>query len=167
MNFSVTSDDFRSQSMAAYSRFEKGKIPFTAVKLYVAGPTRDRAELENIVGKNFRSEKDIILKSEKHFAVLLNNTCLEAAEEAMNRLMTKLHRIKCNSRDSENNGPLNVTACLYGACEDAGGLYFKYIDLTTINEKNSSEKKVGNFTVYSKWGESKGNKKYKSVSVLA
>jgi hypothetical protein len=166
MVHSATSNEFRSHSIAAYSEFENHQIPFTAAKIYISGCGSGRVEFEDFVGNNFRSEKDVILKSERHYAVLLQNTCLEAAEEAMNRLRAKLHRINGKSGRPVNKLPLNVTACLYGACEDADELSFKYVDLTAAGDKRKPGKTVGDFKLYSKWGEPKENKKNKSVSVI-
>ena len=86
----------------------------------------------------------------------------------MNRLGTKIHRESGRVGKTKKNEPLNVSACLYGTCEDAGKLNFKYLDLmTTRCDKNKSEKGFADVGAYTKWAEPQLNKEYKSVSVLA
>ena len=44
----------------------KQHIPFAAVKLYFSGLGGERTKVDDIVGNNFRSEKDSILKTKNY-----------------------------------------------------------------------------------------------------
>lgn len=167
MIFSTTSDNFLSHSTAAYYKFEKHKTPFVAVKIYIPGSMSNKAGLDDIVRKNFRSEKDVVLKSKNHYAVLLQNTFLEAAEEATNRLGIKIHRLADTFGKPNANMQLNASACLYGACEKTNKLHFKHLDLSnTYYHEKETETGPSNVGEYLKWLEPIKVKAYKPISIV-
>jgi hypothetical protein len=167
MIFATTSEKFLSHSTAAYYKFEKHKTPFVAVKIYATGSMSDKARLDGIVRKNFRSEKDVILTSKNHYAVLLRNTSLGAAEEAMSRLSLKIRRLADTFGNHQATIQLNAFACLYGACEKTHKLRFKYLDLSNSHyQERNSETMPSNIGEYLKWFEPMKDKAYKPVSIV-
>jgi hypothetical protein len=167
MDFSTPSKKFLSLSTAAYNKFENHQIPFAAVKIYISGSRSDRDEFDDLVRNNFRREKDVLLKSNNHYAVLMQNTSLEAAEEATNRLGLKLCRFTCNFGKPKNNLQLNASACLYGTGKETNQLHFKYLDLTDIFcRKKGSEIRPSQFVAYLKWLERIKIKEHQPLSII-
>ena len=163
----TTSETFLSHSTAAYYKFEKHKTPFVAVKIYAPGSMSNKAGLDGIVRRNFRSEKDVILKGKNHYAVLLQNTSLQAAEEATSRLGLKIHRLADTFRNSQTTIRLNAFACLYGVCEKSHRLHFKYLNLSNSHyQERNSEKIPSHMEEYLKWLEPMKYKEYKPVSIV-
>ena len=54
MAFSTTSKTFLSQSTAAYDKFEKHQIPFTAAKIYISGSKNAGNKFDDVVGKKLQ-----------------------------------------------------------------------------------------------------------------
>ena len=85
MEFSTDTEKFLLNSKEAYYKFQNHQTPFAAVKIYFSGLGCERAKVDDIVGNNFRNEKDAILKTENNYAILMHNTSLKSAEAAMNQ----------------------------------------------------------------------------------
>jgi hypothetical protein len=167
MIFSTTSEKFLSQSATAYYKFEKNKTPFVAVKIYIPGSMGRHTEVDEIVGKNFRSGKDVILKSKNHYAVLLQNTTLEAAQEATIRLGMKFYGMTTVIKKPGVNNESRASACLYGASEKTNTLRFKYIELIDNGHHGkTSETGSTNVGAYRIWLEPKKKTTEKTVSIV-
>ena len=152
MDFSTASKKFMSYAKKAYDQFEKQKIPFAAVKIYITGSKRDQLGIVDLIWNNFRSEKDFILKGESSYAILMKNTSLEAAEAATNRLGVKLYQLTHNSDNRDRNFQLCASACIYGASEETKKLHFRYLDfINPFYDKKESEFWSPKFREYLKW----------------
>ena len=111
MEFSTDTEIFLLSSREAYYKFRNHQTPFAAVKIYFSGLGGERAKVDDIVGNNFRSEKDAILKSENNYAILMQNTTLMAAEAVMNRISIKLSRLRYEVKNTTKKPQLNAYAC--------------------------------------------------------
>ena len=167
MIFATSSEKFLSHSTAAYYKFEKHRTPFVAVMINATGSMSNKARLDGIVRQNFRSEKDVILKSKNHYAVLLQNTSLEAGEEATNRLGLKFRRLADTFENHKATIKINAFACLYGACEKTHELHFKYLDLgNRYYQERNPETMPSHIGEYLKWSDPMKDKAYKPVNIV-
>jgi len=166
MEISTDTEKFLITSRNAYYKFRKQQIPFAAVKLYFSGLGGERTKVDDIVGNNFRSEKDSILKTKNNYAILLNNTSCPAAEAILNRLSIKLSRLRCGSKILAKTQQLNAYACIYGAGEGGAKLQFRHLDLIhPSGNKNKGKKNQLNLREYLRWTQPIGIKEYKSFSI--
>jgi hypothetical protein len=136
MVLSTDNEKFLLGSKEAYSQFQKHKIPFAAVKIYFSGLGTETEKIDDIVGNNFRSEKDAILKSESNYAILMHNTSLKAAEAVLDRISIKFSRLKYGKKNTSPKPHLNAYACLYGAGEESDKLQFRHLGLIKPLKKN-------------------------------
>jgi hypothetical protein len=166
MEFSTDSEKFLLNSKEAYYKFQKHQTPFAAVKIYFSGLGCESAKVDDIVGNNFRSEKDAILKSDNNYAILMDNTSIKAAETVLNRISIKLSRLKYEVKNSAKNPQLNAYACIYGAGEKSAKLQFLHRELINpLGNKNESEKTQPKIREYLKWIEPIKNKEYKAFRI--
>ncbi len=161
MEFSTDTEKFIVSSREAYKKFQNHQTPFAAVKLYFSGWGGEKAKVDDIVGNNFRSEKDAILKSEKNYAILMHNTSLKAAETVMNRISIKLSRLRYEAKITKTQ-QVNAYACIYSAGEKSAKLQFRHLDLiNSLGNKNESAK----IREYLKWMEPIKSKEHKAFSI--
>jgi hypothetical protein len=168
MECSSIKQEFFVHSRDAIHRYENRQIPFAAVKIRIDGLIRGRDALDKIVCDNFRIDRDSILINGNDYAILMQNTSIEAAEAATHRLRGTLSRITPDFQNSKTNSSLSATAWIYGAGEKTKKLHFKQLDL--INP-NSQRKKAANwpdpFGEYSKWGKYGHGRNCNSFSIKA
>jgi hypothetical protein len=106
-------------------------------------------------------------QSKNHYAVLLQNTPLQAAEEATSRLGLKFRRLADTIGNHQATMQFNAFACLYGACENTHKLHFKYLDLSNSDcQKKKSVTMPSRMGEYLKWLEPVKDKAYKPVSIV-
>ena len=165
MGFSTDTEKFLLYSKEAHYKFQKHQTPFAAVKLYFSGLGAERDKVDYIVGNNFRTDKDFILKSENNFAILMDNTYLQTAEAVINRISKKLSRLRfyCQIKPAQH---LKAHACIYAACDKNAKLRFKHFDLIKSlvkkREKNDSPLNLGE---YLKWTNTIIGKNHKAFSI--
>jgi len=166
MEFSTDTEKFLITSRKAYYKFQKQQIPFAAVKIYFSGLGGERTKVDDIVGNNFRSEKDSILKTENNYAILMHNTSCKAAEAVMNRISIKLFQWRYESKIKSKTQQLNAYACIYGTGEETGKLQFRHLDLfKPPGNRNNAKKTQLNIREYLRWKEPIGIKEHKSFSI--
>lgn len=166
MEFSTDTEKFLITSRKAYYKFQTQQIPFAAVKIYFSGLNGERTKVDDIVGNNFRSEKDAILKTENNYSILMHNSSCTAAEAVMNRISVKLSRLRYESKKISKTNQLNAYACIYGAGEKRTELQFRHLDLINpLGNKNTNKKNQFNIREYLRWTQPIGVKKYKSFSI--
>ena len=166
MEISTDTDKFLITSRNAYHKFQKQHIPFAAVKLYFSGLGGERTKVDDIVGNNFRNEKDSILKTKNNYAILMHNTSCQAAEAVMNRLSIKLSRLRCESKILAKTQQINAHAYIYGIGEGVAKLQFRHLDLIHPSGiKDRDKKNQLNIREYLRWTQPLGIKGYKSFSI--
>ena len=165
MGFSTDTEKFLLYSKEAHYKFQKHQTPFAAVKLYFSGLGDEREKIDDIVGNNFRTDKDFILKSENNYAILMHNTSLQTAEAAINRISKKLFQLRYEAKIKKSTKPLNSNACI-SACDKNAKLRFKHFDpiksLVKKREKNDSPLNLGE---YLKWTNTIIGKNHKAFSI--
>jgi uncharacterized protein YdaT len=129
MDISVTNNNILTQATKAYNNFESCQIPFAAVKLNVCMQNASKKEIDEIVEDNFRSEKDLILKRDKNYLILMKRTTIEAAERAVNRLKSKIGHLTRNCESLKDNNHNNASAYIFGSIRGTKRMQFKYLDL--------------------------------------
>ena len=166
MEFSTDTEKFLLNSKEAYYKFQKHQTPFAAVKIYFSGLECESAKMDDILGNNFRSEKDAILKSENNYAILMPNTSLKAAETVMNRISIKLSRLKYEVKNTAKKPQLNAYACIYGAGEESVKLQFRHLELINpLGNRNEFGKTQPKIREYLKWMEPIKSKEHKAFSI--
>ncbi len=166
MEISIDTEKFLITSRNAYYKFQKQQIPFAAVKLYFSGLGGERTKVDDIVGNNFRSEKDSILKTKNNYAILMHNTSCKAAEAVMNRISIELSRLSGQSKILTKPQQINAYACIYGTGEEESKLQFRHLDLINPSENyNKGKKNKLNIGEYLRWTQPMGIKGYKSFSI--
>jgi len=166
MEISTDTEKFLLNSKEAYYKFQKHQDPFAAVKIYFSGLGGERAKVDDIVGNNFRSEKDAILKSENNYAILMRNTSLRAAEAVINRISIKLSRLRYEDKITTKTQQLNAYACIYGAGEERAKLQFRHIELINpLGKKDEPEKTQSKIREYLRWIEPIGSKEHRAFSI--
>ena len=152
MVLSTDTEKFLLGSKEAYSQFQKHKVPFAAVKIYFSGLRSEKAKLDDIVGNNFRSDKDAILKSENNYAILMHNTSLKAAEAVLDRISIKLSRLRYGAKNKTKKPQLNAYACIYGAGEGSAKLQFRHLELINpLIKKTEYENPPPQIGEYLRW----------------
>lgn len=168
MECSSINQKFFVHTREAFHRYENRQTPFAAVKIRIHGLSSGREALDKIVCDNFRSDKDVILKNNNDYAILMQNTSIEAAEAATHRLGGKLIRITPDFKNPETNLPLCATAWIYGAGEETKELHFKYLDLVNPHShKKEATNRSGHVGEYLKWKKHGQVRHYKSFSIKA
>ena len=166
MEISIDTKKFLITSRNAYYKFQKQQIPFAAVKLYFSGLGGERTKVDDIVGNNFRSEKDSILKTKNNYAILMHNTSCNAAEAVMNPISIELSRLRYDSKILTKPQQINAYACIYGVGEGGTKLQFRHLDLIhPSGNKNRGKKNQLNIREYLRWTQPIGIKEYKSFSI--
>ncbi len=162
MEFSTDTEIFLLSSREAYNKFRNHQTPFAAVKIYFSGLGDERAKVDDIVGNNFRSEKDSILKSGNNYAILMHNTSLKAAEAVMNCISIKLSRLRYEVKITTKKPQLNAYACIYGAGEESAKLQFRHLELINpLGNKNESAK----IREYLRWTKPIKSEEHKAFSI--
>ena len=118
MDISVTNNNILTQATKAYNNFESCQIPFAAVKLNVCMQNTSKKQIDEIVEDNFRSEKDLILKKDKNYFILMKRTTIEAAERAVNRLKSKIGHITRNCESLKDNNHNHASAYILALSEE-------------------------------------------------
>ena len=166
MKFSTDTEKFSSSSRQAYDRFKHLQTPFAAVKIYFSGLEGERAKVDDIVGNNFRSEKDAILKSENNYAILMHNTSLQVAEAVVNRISIKLSRLRYGKKSTTKTPWLKAYACIYGAGEDSVKLQFRHLELIKpFKIRKEAEKLQPKLREYLRWKESVKSREHKVFDI--
>ena len=167
MDFSKASKKFLFESAAAYSQFEKDKTPFAAVKICISGWVSDWEKLFDLLRNNFRSANDSFMKSKKSkIAVLMKNTTIEAAEEAVNRLEVKLRLLFSDFQKQDKEQRLNVSAYIYGVGATSQNLQFRYLEvIKTVHYKKESDNWPTSFKEYLRRLERFKVEKHKPISI--
>ena len=152
MKFSNDTEKFLLGSKEAYKNFQRNQTPFAAVKIYFSGLRNERAKIDDIVGNNFRSDKDVILKSENNYAILMHNTYLKAAEAVLDRISIKLSRLRYGVKNKTKKPQLNAYACIYGAGEEDAKLQFRHLELINpLRKKDEYEEPQPQIGEYLRW----------------
>ena len=159
MKFYSDTEKFLIGSKEAYKKFQRHRTPFAAVKIYFSGLRNERAKIDDIVGNNFRNDKDAILKSENNYAILMHNTSLKAAEAVLDRISIKLSQLRYGVKNKTKKPQLNAYACIYGAGEESAKLQFRHLELIIpLSKKNEYEKPQPQIGEYLRWlGSAKRN----------
>ena len=166
MDCSTINEEFLIHTREAFHRYENSQIPFAAVKICIYGLRSGAGALDKIVCDNFRSDKDVILKSQNDYAILMQNTSLEAAEAATNRLGGCLCRITSDCHNPETNSQICATAWIYGAGEQTKELHFRYLDLVNPHtHKRATTHWSAHLREYLKWKKPIHMKDYKPFSI--
>jgi uncharacterized protein YdaT len=129
MDISVTHNSILTQATKAYNNFESCQIPFAAVKLNICFQNTSKKEIDEIVEDNFRSEKDLILKEDKNYFILMKRTTIEAAERAVNRLKAKIGYITRNCESLKDINDNHASAYIFGSIRGTKRMHIKYLDL--------------------------------------
>jgi hypothetical protein len=140
MDFSITNTHFLPQAIKAYHNFESCQIPFTAVKLNICFQNTSKKEIDEIVEDNFRSEKDLILKEDKNYFILMKRTTIEAGERAVNRLKAKIGYITRNCESLRDINHNHASAYIFGFSRGTKKMHSKYLDLNP--HLNSFDRKI-------------------------
>ena len=140
MDISVTNNNILTQATKAYNNFESCQIPFAAVKLNICIQNTCKKEIDEIVEDNFRSEKDLILKKDKNYFILMKRTTIEAAERAVNRLKSKIGHITRNCESLKDNNHNHASAYIFGSIKGTKRMHIKYLDLSP--NFNSFDRKI-------------------------
>ena len=166
MVISTDNEKFLLGSREAYNQFQKHKIPFAAVKIYFSGMGSEGKKIDDIVGNNFRTEKDAILKSESNYAILMHNTSLKAAEAVLERISIKFSSLKYGKKSAISKRQLNAYACLYGAGEESNKLQFRHLELIKpLKNNNASEITKPEIGEYLKWIGPREKKDHRAFSI--
>ena len=166
MEFSTDTEKFLLYSKEAYYKFQTHQIPFAAVKLYFSGLGDESEKIDDIVGNNFRTDKDFILKSENNYAILMHNTSLQTAEAAINRISKKLYQLRYEAKIKKSTKPLNSNACIYATSEENTELEFRHLKLVSPSKnKNETNKKHHNIGEYLRWTKPIRNERYMPFSI--
>jgi hypothetical protein len=162
MDCSTINKEFLVYTKEAVHKYENLQIPFTAVKICIRGFGADREEIDKIVCDNFRSDKDIILRSKNDYAILMQNTSIEDAEAVTHRLRGRLSRLTPDFNQRDTISPIGATAWIYGAGQKTKALHFRYLDLIHARcHKKAETNWPGQVGEYLKWKEHSRAKNYK------
>jgi len=141
VDISITNNNILNKATTAYNNFESCQIPFAAVKLNICLQNTNKKEFDKIVEDNFRSEKDLIFKEYENYLILMEETTIEAAERAVNRLKAKVgHIISQNYENLKDSSHVRASAYILGSGRKTKEIHFKYLDLNP--NLNSFDKKI-------------------------
>jgi hypothetical protein len=129
MDFSIANRPLLVQSITAFQKSEGEKIPFVVAGLHICLPNTRQEDVARIVKDNFRSEKDRVLEKDVKYYVLMEDTTIEAAVRAINRLKVKLGFISKIFRCLKDTKGIQAAAYLFGTSRTTKRLECKYIDL--------------------------------------
>ncbi|UCF90340.1 MAG: hypothetical protein JSW39_18855 [Desulfobacterales bacterium] len=165
MDFSNAHAQFVSRARQAYENFVKHKIPFAAVKISVSGLCPDEEKLAKIIQHNFRTAKDVVVKNDKAYAVLMENTTIEAAEKASSRLKTKLGSMLPGDGESERSEQVLTSVYILGSSQRSTKLQFRNLDLSSPlrSPKEDIETGIANVREYLKWVELPKHTRFQAV----
>ena len=136
----------------AYVDFERQKIPFAAIKLNISMQNWNKHECDEIVEDNYRSENDVVFKSQDEYVILMQDTTLEVAENATYRLRKRLGQLSPFSKKTGNMNPIQASAHILGSIQGTDKLLVRYLDLSPqISFKTQAESIQPNFNEYLKW----------------
>jgi hypothetical protein len=152
MNFPITQNQALDQATRAYHNFERRQVPFAAIKLNIAAQRGNKQVCDEIVEDNYRSEKDVILKKSDAYVILMQDTTLEVAESATQRLKARLGQLRSYSNYSEQSNPIQASAYILGSSKGTQGLLMRYLDLSPeLNFKPQVNISKPSFREYIKW----------------
>ena len=152
MNFPITQNQALDQATRAYHNFERRQVPFAAIKLNIATQQGNKQVCDEIVEDNYRSEKDVILKKSDAYVILMQDTTLEVAESATQRLKARLGQLRSYSNYSEQSNPIQASAYILGSSKGTQGLLMRYLDLSPeLNFKPPVDISKPSFSEYIKW----------------
>ncbi|MGD8962686.1 MAG: hypothetical protein PVH43_09230, partial [Desulfobacterales bacterium] len=114
MDISFTNNNILTQASRAFNIFEGCQIPFTAVKLNVQLQDLSKKEIDTIVEKNFRSEKDLIFKEDENYIIFMKRTTIEEAERAVIRLKGEIGSETKMLKSLKDNLHYKVSAYIFG-----------------------------------------------------
>jgi hypothetical protein len=129
MDISFTNNNILTQASRAFNIFEGCQIPFTAVKLNVQLQDLSKKEIDTIVEKNFRSEKDLIFKEDENYIILMKRTTIEEAERAVIRLKGEIGSETKMLKSLKDNLHYKVSAYIFGSIKGTKRMQVKYLNL--------------------------------------
>ena len=152
MNFPITNYQALNQATEAHQNFERGRIPFAAIKLNISMQKWNEQQCDQIVEDNYRSEKDVIYKKSDAYVILMHDTTLEAAETATQRLKARLGQLNHCANRFENMNAIEASAYILGPSKGTRGLLIRYLDLSSrLNCRPQFDILQPNFREYIKW----------------
>jgi hypothetical protein len=152
MNFPITHNQALNQATQAYQNFDRGRIPFAAIKLDIAMQNWNEQQCDQIVEDNFRSERDVIYKKSDAYVILMHDTTLEAAETATQRLKARLGQLNHYSNRFDNINAVEASAYILGPGKGTRGLLIRYLDLSSqLNCRPQVDILQPSFREYIKW----------------
>jgi hypothetical protein len=152
MNFPITQNQALDQATRAYQNFERRRIPFAAIKLNIATQRGNKQVCDEIVEDNYRSEKDVIVKKSDAYVILMQDTTLEVAESATQRLKARLGQLRSYANNSEQSNPIQASAYILGSSKGTQELLMRYLDLSPeLNFKPQVDISQPSFSEYIKW----------------
>jgi len=152
MNFPITHNQALNQATQAYQNFERGRIPFAAIKLNISMQKGNEQQCDQIVEDNYRSEKDVIYKKSDAYVILMQDTTLEAAETATQRLKVRLGQLNHVSNRFDNINAIQASAYILGPGKGTRGLFMRYLDLSSQpNGRRQVDILQPSFQEYIKW----------------
>jgi hypothetical protein len=152
MNYPISQNQALNHATQAYQNFERRRIPFAAVKLKIAAQQQNKNAYDEIVEDNYRREKDVIYNKDGAYVILMQDTTLEIAESATQRLKTKLGHLRSDVQNAEKSRPIQASAYILGSSKGSRGLVMRYLDLSPDpHQKPKVDVSQPSFNEYFRW----------------
>ena len=144
MGISGTYDRFFSDTEQAFKSFTDRKTPFAAIKLKLPKQVEDKRHIKNIVLNNFRKADKIFSRDSRTYAILMNDTPIDAAMAASTRLASRLSQVDSSPGKASHQQILQTSLDIVGTGDKTTKMQRASLDLSQETNFYSRETDSGN-----------------------
>ena len=130
MNNSAINSSIRERTGKAFNRFQKERVPFSALRLGLTGDHAKEIGLDQIVKAHLRETDEVMASSDDTYAILMQGTSFDAAVSASKRLAKSLLTLK-RTQESDINESWNASFEIIGCRKESEELCRTYLMLSS------------------------------------
>ena len=144
--YSGLKSEFIERTSRAYNRFQREKVPFSALRLGISGDDVDENDINQIVEQHLRETDEIIGQGDNSYAILMQGTSFDAAIAASKRLANGLLKFKKANFISAPELKWNASFEIIGCRKGSDGICRTFLELhdylDDVQEKKPVPKEV-------------------------
>ena len=144
--YSGLKSDFIERTSKAYSRFQREKVPFSALRLGISGSDVNDHDVDQVVGQHLRETDEVLGQGDNSYAILMQGTSFDSAIEASKRLANGLLNLKKANLTTAPGTQWNASFEIIGCRKGSDGICRTFLELNNhlvdVREKKPIPKQI-------------------------
>ena len=166
--FAGLKSDFINRTSSAYNRFQKEKVPFSALRLGISGA--DSPEINRIVAQHLRETDEILGQGDNSYAILMQGTPFEAAIAVSKRLASGLMKLNNSQSTIASGCTVNASFEIIGCTKGSDNICRTHLefnnDLASAREERAIPKEVRMYMQNDKISSAETGRSQQSLNVV-